>query len=231
MVHLFIPLGSSERRKMLSYRLRRVIFITLSALVIFTAVQIIRPNHVIDVQDRAAQLKQIAKMIQSGGKNKLWKGGQACKHPHLEVDNPDILKFIKHQPPLECSPEKDWIEISGSTAYITQEAKDKYGEIECSFTDIIRTDDFSTRAGITTTTHTEYNLEASDFVRVRCVSNSGHKWSSIMAGVRNDQDVLDHSGWHLVPPDGLGLNVLMFGFDSLSHNTFIRKLPKSYAYL
>lgn len=52
-----------------------------------------------------------------------------------------------------------------------------------------------------------------------------------MAGIRNDQDVSDHFGWNLVPPNGLGLNVLMFGFDSLSRNTFIRKLPKSYAYL
>lgn len=57
------------------------------------------------------------------------------------------------------------------------------------------------------------------------------RWSSILAGVRNDQDVLDRSGWQMLPPDALGLNVLMFGFDSLSRNTFIRKLPQSYKYL
>lgn len=37
--------------------------------------------------------------------------------------------------------------------------------------------------------------------------------------------------WNKVPDKGLKLNVLMFGFDSLSRNTFIRKLPKSYRYL
>uniref|UniRef100_A0A1B6DNU0 Sulfatase N-terminal domain-containing protein n=2 Tax=Clastoptera arizonana TaxID=38151 RepID=A0A1B6DNU0_9HEMI len=52
-----------------------------------------------------------------------------------------------------------------------------------------------------------------------------------MAGIRNDQDILDRTGWHMLPTNALGLNVLIFGFDSLSHNTFIRKLPKSYAYL
>lgn len=57
------------------------------------------------------------------------------------------------------------------------------------------------------------------------------RWNSILAGVRNDQDVLDRSGWHLLPPSALGLNVLMFGFDSLSRNTFIRKLPRSYSFL
>lgn len=56
------------------------------------------------------------------------------------------------------------------------------------------------------------------------------RWSSILSGVRHDQDVLDKTGWHLLPQTALGLNVLMFGFDSLSKNTFIRKLPKSYEY-
>lgn len=52
-----------------------------------------------------------------------------------------------------------------------------------------------------------------------------------MAGARYDQDIFDRSGWHLLPKDALKLNVLMFGFDSLSRNTFIRKLPLSYDYL
>lgn len=37
--------------------------------------------------------------------------------------------------------------------------------------------------------------------------------------------------WDKVSNNGLKLNVLMFGFDSLSRNTFIRKLPKTYHYL
>lgn len=49
-----------------------------------------------------------------------------------------------------------------------------------------------------------------------------------MAGVRLDSDILERVGWEYVPKDGLKLNVLMFGFDSLSRMTFMRKLPKSY---
>lgn len=52
-----------------------------------------------------------------------------------------------------------------------------------------------------------------------------------MAGIRHDQDVLDRSGWDKVPKDALHLNVLMFGFDSLSRNMFIRKMPQSYHYM
>lgn len=53
----------------------------------------------------------------------------------------------------------------------------------------------------------------------------------MLAGVRHDQDVRDRTGWDKLPRDALRMNVLMFGFDSLARNMFIRKLPKSYAYL
>ncbi|XP_054271598.1 uncharacterized protein LOC128993578 [Macrosteles quadrilineatus] len=216
---------------MLSYHTRRLLYASLILLIIYSVVQIFRPPKLIDLQDREAQLKQMAKMIQSGSNSKLWRGGQACRHPRLEVNSSEIMRFIKPQGPLQCADEPDWVTMVGGMAKITQLARDRYGDIECSFTDITRTDDFYTRTGITTTTHTEFNLESSDVVRVRCISESGKKWNSILAGIRNDQDVMDRSGWQSLAPDALGLNVLMFGFDSLSRNTFIRKLPRSYAYL
>lgn len=46
-----------------------------------------------------------------------------------------------------------------------------------------------------------------------------------------DKEIHIRSGWENVPNDGFHLNVLIFGFDSLSRNTFIRKLPKTYNYL
>lgn len=65
------------------------------------------------------------------------RGGQACRHPRLEVNSSEILKFIKPQGPLQCSDEKDWVQMVGGTAKITQAARDKYGDIECSFTGIL----------------------------------------------------------------------------------------------
>lgn len=49
-----------------------------------------------------------------------------------------------------------------------------------------------------------------------------------MAGARIDQDIFEKTGWKHLPKDSLQLNVLIFGFDSLSRMTFMRKLPKSY---
>ena len=49
-----------------------------------------------------------------------------------------------------------------------------------------------------------------------------------MAGVRTDPDILERVSWDYVPKDALRLNVLMFGFDSMSRMMFMRKFPKSY---
>lgn len=46
-----------------------------------------------------------------------------------------------------------------------------------------------------------------------------------------DFDTKRKHNWDNIPNTSLKLNVLMFGFDSLSRNTFIRKLPKTYQYL
>lgn len=46
-----------------------------------------------------------------------------------------------------------------------------------------------------------------------------------------EKEIWEKTGWEYLPKDSFQLNVLMFGFDSISRNTFIRKLPKSYTYL
>lgn len=56
------------------------------------------------------------------------------------------------------------------------------------------------------------------------------RWTKVLTGIRVEQEVFDRTGWSKIPEDGLGLNVLIFGFDSVSHNMWKRKLPKTYAY-
>jgi hypothetical protein len=61
-------------------------------------------------------------------------GGQACRHPHLEVHSPEIMKFIKSVPPVRCGEDSDWVKVNGSTAFITDEARARHGDIQCAFT-------------------------------------------------------------------------------------------------
>lgn len=67
-------------------------------------------------------------------------------------------------------------------------------------------------------------------MNVHCQSDK-EKWNSVLTGIRYDAKVWETIGWETVPEDGMKMNVLMLGFDSLSRNTFIRKLPKTYEYM
>lgn len=105
-----------------------------------------------------------------------------------------------------------------------------YGRVSCSFTDIIRVNDFESTNGETTYSDSYYKLEASDVVKVSCRSQS-KQWSATLTGIRLDNSVWQRTSWSNLPPDAAKYNVLMFGFDSISRNSFVRKLPKSYEYL
>ena len=59
------------------------------------------------------------------------------------------------------------------------------------------------------------------------ISTSFPRWSSPLAGIR-EAVAVSPGGWSSTPEDGLGVNVLMLGVDSLSHNTFIRTMPQTH---
>ncbi|KAK3867547.1 hypothetical protein Pcinc_027003 [Petrolisthes cinctipes] len=155
----------------------------------------------------------------------------ACQHPVLEVTNPEIFKFFHTVEALKCDPEPEWVEVKGSVAAITIQAKKKHGDILCSFTEVVRVDDDLVRRGLTTSTHDTFTMANTDFYTVSCNASDGQTWQNTVAGIRVDEEILENTGWHLTPSDGLKLNYLMLGLDSLSRNTFIRTLPKSYAFL
>ncbi|KAI4464458.1 hypothetical protein MML48_3g00001665 [Holotrichia oblita] len=155
----------------------------------------------------------------------------ACKQPNLPLNSPEIMEFLHDVPPINCKSGTDWVQCKGSECSIKEQIETQKGKIKCSFTNIIRTDDFQVADADTVNTDSYYKLEESDVVNVSCVASDSTTWKSILTGIRLNKEIWDRSGWQYVPQDGLKLNVLMFGFDSISRNTFIRKLPKSYDYL
>lgn len=94
----------------------------------------------------------------------------------------------------------------------------------------MRIDDFELSDGDTTTSTEYYKLEKSDVVRASCQS-ADHKWLATLTGIRLDNRIWDRSSWEDMKHTALKMNVLIFGYDSLSKNAFIRKLPKTYQYL
>jgi Protein of unknown function (DUF229) len=53
----------------------------------------------------------------------------------------------------------------------------------------------------------------------------------VLAGIRRDDVAANRSSWSKIKSDGLPLNVIIWGFDSLSRNMFIRSLPQTYQYM
>ncbi|XP_076284101.1 uncharacterized protein LOC143210795 [Lasioglossum baleicum] len=176
------------------------------------------------------KLIHISQLIKKSEQPSVREGEVACKLPQLNVSNPEIIKFIHTVSPLSCKPD-DWVTVSGSRLEISKKAKKKYGSIICSFSEIVRKNDYNVLFMTSVDSNDYYELKHSDFVDVKCESKNGDEWHSIMAGVKNDPRMKEENKWENVASNALKLNILMLGFDSLSRNTFIRKLPKTYQYL
>lgn len=136
------------------------------------------------------------------------------------------MKFMKEEKPIECDDESDdWVVCYLSLCTIKSGVIEKRGMVQCDFSDVIRSNDNSFRLSDPIRTTKKYVLQNSDFVRVLCKAEDGSRWSRTLAGIRKDVNLMKKKN------SARGFNVLMFGFDSLSRNAFIRKLPKSYKYL
>ncbi|XP_025201411.1 uncharacterized protein LOC112598955 [Melanaphis sacchari] len=221
-----------------SFMVRRICAFIFLGIMGYSIFQMTRSNSYYDMSDRNIMRKQIElDIIKSSNnevpdKNLITENNIACPHPILDPFNPVMMSFLTKEEPLACDKEEDWVTVKGNIARITDKALKKYGDIQCKFTDVLRANDFSSSLGVVTTTHTEYNLETSDFFRVYCESeNSKFSWESRMAGIRFDEDVINRAGWDQVPKNGLGLNVLILGLDSVSHMLMQRILPKVYSKL
>ncbi|XP_055612685.1 uncharacterized protein LOC129759308 [Uranotaenia lowii] len=152
----------------------------------------------------------------------------ACKMPNLPVESPEMLSFMKDEPPIECGDENDdWVTCHKSTCTIKPEVVKVRGKITCDFSDISRVDDNKLAYGPPVRTSHSYKLEKSDFARARCWTESRFRWNGVVIGIREDNNIRSRTSWNKENT----LNVLMIGYDSLSRNAFIRKLPKAYKYL
>ncbi|CAL7939740.1 unnamed protein product [Xylocopa violacea] len=218
--------------RIMSCYFRRIIITALFVLLLFCLVQVFRSGLGYNDNDLSNldKLIHISQLIKESEQSYIGDGIVACKLPQLEVSNPEITKFIHDVPPLQCTPE-DWVVLHGSKLVISSKAKKKYGSITCSFSEIVRDDDYNISFMTSVESDDFYILKHSDFVDVKCKSKNGKEQHSIMAGVQDDPKAKEKSKWENIGNKAIKLNVLMFGFDSLSRNTFIRKLPKTYQYL
>jgi hypothetical protein len=144
-------------------------------------------------------------------------------HPKLDPLAGEYAKHFHSVDPLKCSEEEDWLSLSNGTIYIDPGIKKKHGGISCSITFFDRIDDF----GNTDLKELYFSDETklpllSDYFKANCNATDGSHYKNVHAGIRYVPEY--HKKIRTVG-SGLGLDILILGFDSL--RVFKSLLPKS----
>ncbi|KAK3095871.1 hypothetical protein FSP39_020161 [Pinctada imbricata] len=159
---------------------------------------------------------------------------QVCVHPELDPYHSSVIGFFHDVAPLECKEENDWIVVENGTFFISQEARAKHGPIKCQYVPICRGgDDYKIKNGKKETFQDGVVLAQSDFFKISCKAQDGERYFNVHATV----SAADNSSLHFDTKSKVNtssatipLNVFMFGYDSVSRNTWKRKLPNSHEY-
>ncbi|KAK2157322.1 hypothetical protein LSH36_193g02065 [Paralvinella palmiformis] len=154
-----------------------------------------------------------------------------CKRPILELWHPSIRHHFSTPKPLTCSQSpKNWVYVKNGTFVISEEAIKKYGNVTCEYRPLVRMDDNSEVLRDVIRPFSNGTRVVSDFFETKCNSQKGHVYENIHTAIKPEQSVLERAKAKRLPQNAMGLNVMIFGFDSVSRLNWLRNLPKSYAY-
>ena len=150
----------------------------------------------------------------------------ACVHPRLPLSAKRI-----EAGPLKCGPE-NWVYTKNGRLYIKPGILQTYHNVRCSYASVQRTGgDFW--EDIHTGTFKEFSegdqLE-SDFFRVNCKSSDGTRHENLHSGISYQRKLQQRNVNGNINKQTLGLNILIFGFDSMSQVTWRTYLRESYKY-
>ena len=158
-------------------------------------------------------------------------GSQACVHPQLELWHPALKGYFKDMPPLQCADEENWVYVDNGTFRISPNAIKNHGEIECVYIPQIRGEnDFAVLSGAPINNIKDGTPLVSDFFYAICSAADKKTYKNLHSGIAFKHELQGRAAETTMPPEAMGLDVLMFGFDSTSRMTWMRNLPKSHDY-
>lgn len=154
-----------------------------------------------------------------------------CIIPDLDPFDTSIMKYVWSPEPIQCDPTPDLAFVNKEGYLVFNESAFQYydeKDFKCSYAPLVRKDDYSVYFG----PDIEVTLPVKvphDFFRIRCYKKNGN--SIIYETLAESVYVTDKD----VNPKGnerpFKYSVLMFGIDSTSRLSALRKLPKTYEYL
>lgn len=162
----------------------------------------------------------------NGSKNR------SCVLPKLDPYEKELMQFVRKEPDIICNPKQNWIHVENGTIRMSKSAIKMHGVIVCAYIPLYRgNSDFVVNEGSRIFPVMDKMPLISDFFKIDCRSKDGAIYSNIHSGIAYDSSLHIRHMWNPLPKKALGYNVLMFGFDSVSRMSWIRMLPKSYAYM
>ena len=155
---------------------------------------------------------------------------QTCVDPTLEVWYPPIMKYFTNPAPLNCSHEKNWISVHRGRFIISPDALTIHGDIQCMYSPIVRgRDDGETYFGANISVK-RGDLITSDAFKVYCSASDGSSYINSHSSVMLKPELQMQQNEPSLKETAMGLDILIFGVDSMSHMTWLRNLPKTHAY-
>lgn len=180
---------------------------------------------------------------------------RGCIMPNLPLVMAAEKGYDLKMKPIECGSTVNWLQVINGTIQWNRDILSKYpGGVECQIKYVVRQDDFHQGLSSKTTTF-DSRLSQSipledDYFHADCKTKSTgilesiHHFSNYFASIKAKAEVLarkkEKNSFDTNAGDVAGdsepkniprLNVLVFGFDSISRLNFIRRLPNLYKYL
>jgi len=154
-------------------------------------------------------------------------GNKACVWPPMEFMPKEFQSYFKPPPPIHCAEKNNPVTVNNGRVTVTDEAKKRY-KLQCTMTPLIRVSDFMSTLDKTKQTKIQYSLSTGcDFFKVACYTDMYKRPE--YASIHSTISILPQLDYQVpFPAGGLGMNVLMIGFDSVSRLTWMRNMPKTH---
>ncbi|XP_074658024.1 uncharacterized protein LOC141910994 isoform X2 [Tubulanus polymorphus] len=158
--------------------------------------------------------------------------GLACVHPAVELNPPELAKYFYKVPKVTCNQEKDWVYVNNGSFMIARSAVLKHGHVTCDYVPLFRqSDDYTIKDGRRIRAIQNGTKITEDFFKTSCFATDGSKYDNLHIGIAEKPELVRRHETKPLPADSLGMDILMFGFDSVSRMTWMRKLPLTFDYL
>lgn len=153
-----------------------------------------------------------------------------CVQPAMDLKDPVMMKFYKKMNPIDCRRRhSDFFTASNGTLH---SVKALPAGVTCNMYPLIRgPGDYKFSFGPPVKNVIQGTPLVSEFFKINCSdSKQVLHFENIHLGVHVNETLKIRSRQTRLPANGLGLSVVMLGFDSMSRMSWLRRLPKTRDY-